>query len=102
METRIVNGRLEPTYLMADVEVVATYDLYNISRVKLEKVIHRVFDPVQVDIEVRDRFGNQVRPREWFLVPLFVVDEVVERIRDGTITEYVYEPAAARLVKALS
>ena len=100
IETRIANARLDPTFLMADVDVVATYELYNVNRVKLENVIHRVFDPVQLDIEIKDRFGNPVRPREWFLVPVFVVNEVVERIKDGTITQYVYDPTAARLVKA--
>jgi hypothetical protein len=55
-----------------------------------------------VEIEIRDRFGNLVKPREWFLVPLFVVNEVVERISDGSITGYVYDPKAARLVKAAS
>ena len=102
IETRIANAKLDPTFLMADVEVVATYELYNVNRVKLENVIHRVFDPVQLDIEIRDRFGNPVRPREWFLVPLFVVNEVIERIRDGTITQYIYDPTTARLVKAAS
>lgn len=102
IETRIANAKLDPTFLMSDVEVVATYELYNVNRVKLENVIHRVFDPVQVDIEIKDRFGNPVKPREWFLVPVFVVNEVVERIKDGTITQYVYDPKAARLVKAAS
>ena len=101
IETRIANARLDPTFLMADVEIIATYELYNVNRVKLENLIHRVFDPVQVDIEIRDRFGNPVKPREWFLIPLFVMDEVVERIKDGTITQYVYEPTTARLVKAV-
>lgn len=98
--SRFANAMLDPTFLMADVEVVATYVLYNINRVKLENLIHRVFDAAQLDIEIKDRFGNPVRPREWFLVPRFVVDEAVERIKDGTITDYVYDPAAARLIKA--
>jgi len=55
-----------------------------------------------LDIEIKDRFGNPVRPREWFLVPVFVVNEVVERIKDGTITQYIYDPSAARLVKTAS
>jgi hypothetical protein len=42
-----------------------------------------------------------VQPREWFLVPFFVIDEVVERIKDGSITSYTYDPSAARLVKTL-
>jgi hypothetical protein len=98
VETRIANASLDPTFLMADVEVIATYELFNISRIKLENLIHRVFDPAQLDIEIKDRFGNPVKPREWFLVPLFVVDEAVKRIKDGTITEYVYDPAVAGLV----
>jgi hypothetical protein len=87
---------------MADVEVIATYELCNINRVKLENLLHRVFERAQLDIEVVDRFGNPVKPREWFLVPLFVVNEVIERIKDGTITEYVYDAPSARLVKAAS
>lgn len=98
VERRFANASLDPTFLMADVEVVATYVLYNVSRVKLENLIHRVFDAAQLDIEIRDRFGNPVKPREWFLVPLFVVSEAVERIKDGTITEYIYDPKAARLM----
>jgi len=98
--TRIANASLDPTFLMADVDVVATYELYNINRTKLENLIHRVFDPARVDIVIQDRFGNPVVPREWFLVPIFVVDEAVERIKNGTITEYVYDPKAARLVQA--
>jgi T5orf172 domain len=97
--TRFANARNEPTFLLADVEIVATYDLYNINRVKLENLIHRVFDPARMDIEIKDRFGNPVVPREWFLVPVFVVNEAVERIKNGTITEYIYDPRAARLVK---
>ena len=100
VETRLANASLDPTFLMAEVEVIASYQLYNISRVKLEHIIHRVFDPALLDIEIKDRFGNPVRPREWFLVPLFVVNEAVERIKDGTITQYTYDPTVARLEKA--
>lgn len=99
VETRIVNANLDPTFLLADVEIIATYVLYNVNRVKLENLIHRVFDPAQLDIEIKDRFGNPVKPREWFLVPLFVIDEVVKRIKDGTITQFVYDPSAAHLVR---
>jgi len=94
---RIANARLDPTFLMADVDIVATYELFNIDRTRLENVIHRVFGPARLDIEVKDRFGQPVTPREWFLVPLFIIDEAIERIRDGTITGTVYDPVTARL-----
>ena len=86
---------------MADVEIVATYELFNINRTKLENLIHRVFGPARLDIEIKDRFGNPVIPREWFLVPLFVIDEAVEKIKVGTITGYVYDPKTATLTQAV-
>ncbi len=97
VKKRIAGARLQPTFLMADVEIVATYQLFNINRTKLESLIHRVFAPARFEISIPDRFGNLVTAREWFLVPAFVVDEVVERIKDGTMKEYEYDPESASL-----
>ncbi len=97
---RIGAAKLDPTFLMADVEIVATYNLFNVNRARLENLIHRIFDPARLDIEVKDRFGKPVIPREWFLVPLFAIDEAVAKIKDGTITDFVYDPATARLKNA--
>lgn len=99
VERRIANAKLDPTYLLADVEVIATYELFNINRTKLENLIHKVFGRARLDIEIKDRFGNPVTPREWFLVPLFVVDQVIDKIRAGTVGNWVYDPKAARLVE---
>jgi hypothetical protein len=95
---RLTNAKLDPTFLMADVEVVATYDLSNINRTKLENLLHRFFEPAKLNIEIKDRFGNPIVPREWFLVPLFVIDEVIEKVKDGTITQYAYDSQMAVLV----
>jgi hypothetical protein len=100
VKQRIANAKLDPTFLMADVDVIATYELYNINRTRLEKLIHRIFEPARLNVEIKDRFGNPIIPREWFLVPLFIIDEAVERIKDGTITNYIYDPKAAALVNA--
>jgi len=102
VEQRIANAKLDPTFLMADVEVVATYELFNINRSKLENLIHRFFDAARLDIQINDRFGHPVVPREWFLVPLFVIDEAVEKIKDGTISKYRYNVEAATLVQVES
>lgn len=99
VEKRIAGAQLQPTFLMANVEIVATYELYNINRTKLENLIHRIFEPARLEIEIMDRFGRPVVPREWFLVPLFVVQEAVERIKDGSISGYRYDPQAAQLIK---
>jgi hypothetical protein len=99
VKQRIAGARLQPTFLMADVDVVATYELFNVNRTKLEKLIHRVFEPGRMNIEIRDRFGRPVVLKEWFMVPLFVIDEAVERIRDRTIIDYVFDPQSASLVR---
>jgi hypothetical protein len=99
VEARIGNAAHDATYLLADVEIVATYKLSDINRAKLENLFHRIFAAAQLDLTINDRFGHPVRPREWFLVPLHVIDEAVERVRDGTITEVVYDPKSARLEK---
>lgn len=98
IEKRVAGARLQTTFLMADVEIVATYELYNVNRVKLESLIHRVLQPAQLDIEIPDRFGRLVSPREWFLVPLHVIDEVVEKVRDGSISKYRYDRTEASLL----
>jgi len=99
VKQRIAGARMQPTFLLADVKVVATYELFNINRAKLENLIHRIFDPARFDVEIIDRFGRPYSPREWFMVPLFVIDEAVERIKDGTIVDFRYDPTSATLVE---
>jgi T5orf172 domain len=100
VQTRIADAENDATYLLAPVEIVAEYRLHNLSRTRLEYIFHRLFGDVQLDLTIEDRFGKPVKPREWFVVPLHVIDEAVERIRDGTITELVYDPQTARLANA--
>lgn len=97
VETRIANAEHDATYLLAKVEVVATYQLSNVNRFKMENLFHKIFAAAQLDITIPDRFGKPFRPREWFVVPLPVIDEAVRRILDGTITQVVYDPQTASL-----
>lgn len=102
VETRIAAAAKDATYLLADVEIVATYKLHNLNRTRMENIFHRLFGAAQIEVTIDDRFGNPVKPREWFLVPLHVIDEAVERIRDGSITEMAYDPTTAQLVRSPS
>jgi len=99
VKRRIANASNDATYLLADVEIVATYNLFNVNANKLEKLFHKIFESARLDIEINDRFGKPFRPREWFLVPLAVIEEVVEHLKDGSITEYKYDATHAKLVK---
>lgn len=99
IERRIANARNDATYLLADVEIAATYKLAGVNRVKLENLFHRIFAAARLNITIPDRFGKPVIPREWYLVPLPAIDDAVKHLQDGTITGFVYDPAKAALVK---
>lgn len=97
--TRVANAENDPTYLLAGVDIIAEYQLYDINRSKLETLIQSFFESARLNIEIQDRFGKPVRPREWFIVPLSSIDEAVERIKDKTISEYYYDAQSAKLLK---
>lgn len=83
VESRIANAKNEPTYLCADVEVVATWKVYNVKSSTFEALIHKLFAPVQLQVTVDGR-----RPQEWFIVPLKVINEAVNAIISGKPIEY--------------
>ncbi|WP_413431802.1 GIY-YIG nuclease family protein [Crateriforma spongiae] len=95
--TRIAGAKKDPTYLLAEAELVATYKLANINRKALETLLHKFFAKARLDVALADRFGDKVRPREWFLVPLPVIAEVVDRVKDGSISDYRYDTDTATL-----
>jgi hypothetical protein len=99
VKQRVADAENQATYLLAKVEIVATYKLYNINANRLEKLIHRFLEPAKLDIEINDRFGRPFKPQEWFLVPLSVIAEAMQRLQDGTIVDHVYDPSEARIVK---
>lgn len=89
--TRIKNAVHEPTYLMNDVEVVLTVRCYNLDVPYLEASIHSFFSNVNVYFEVRDDEGIMHYPKEWFTVPLNIIEEVIPLIVDKKIDSYRYD-----------
>ncbi len=96
-EKRVSNAKKETTYLFAGVELVAVYRLANINCKAFESLLHKFLARARIDLALADRFGGKVQPREWFLVPLPVVEEAVERIKDGSIGNYVFEVETASM-----
>ena len=101
VEERIANAEHEPTYLMAPVEVVATYKVVNMHSQKFEDLVHQVLKAVQFSVTVIDDQGMAHEPEEWFVVPLPVVDSIIARILDGTITAYSYNAEMQCLEKTI-
>lgn len=75
VESRIANARKEPTYLCSDVEVVATWKVYNVKSSTFEALIHKLFSAVQLQITVDGH-----RPKEWFIVPFRIIEKAIEYI----------------------
>jgi hypothetical protein len=98
VEMRIKNAVTSPTYLMAAVEVVATYRVYNVRASAVENLLHRIFAEVRLDLTQVDKKGRDYDPSEWFVVPRSVIDQAIEMIISGEIVHYRYDPAARRLV----
>jgi hypothetical protein len=100
VKSRVANAKKDPTYLLAAVEIVGEFKLVNVNRKALEALLHKLFGSARLDLELKDRFGSQVEPREWFLVPLPVIDQAIQRIKEGTIDGFRYDPETARLARA--
>jgi hypothetical protein len=99
VNARIANAKKDSTYLLADVEIVAKYKLANTNRKKLETILQKFFSGARLDLELQDRFGTPVKPKEWFLVPMEVIEEAIEKIRDGTLDQYQYDTKKASLIR---
>ncbi|WP_335981659.1 GIY-YIG nuclease family protein [Fusobacterium polymorphum] len=78
VEKRIANAKNEETYLLANVKIVATYEIRNFSAQRLEKTLHNRFADKQLDITFLIA-GKKISPREWFSVPL---DEIGKEINN--------------------
>ena len=98
--SRIANAAKSSTFLMADVEVMGTFTLFNIAPQKFENLLHKVFDNARLDVIAADAYGNEVSAREWFVVPFDAITEAVDRIIDGSITKYRYDAGKASLLPA--
>lgn len=98
--TRIKNATKEPTYLLSDVEVILTARCYNLDVHYLEANIHRFFGASRLQLEIRDDDqGVKHYPREWFIVPLSVVEDAIQLIVKREIEHYTYNPDLKMIVK---
>jgi hypothetical protein len=99
VKSRVAKAKKDPTYLLAEVEIVATFKLSNINRKGLEALLQKFLGSARLDLELTDRFDTPVKPREWFLVPLEVIEEVIEKIKEGTIDQFRYDLDTASLTR---
>lgn len=99
VKERVKNAEDDPTYLMAKVHILETFECYNLNPQKLELLLHRFFGKVCLDADVFDREGKRYTPREWFMAPLPVIEEAIELIISGKIVDYVYDDELKIIVR---
>lgn len=90
VEARIKDARDDPTYLMADVQIVTTFECYNLNPQKLELILHKFFGKVCLEVDVFDKSGKRHTPREWFIAPLAVIEEAIRLTITGEIVNFRY------------
>lgn len=100
LEARIRAAADDPTFLMAPAKPVMTYDAINLNVNAFERLVHHFFAAARLDIDVMDRFGKAVKPREWFLLPLSIIEQAVPLIVDGSILGYRYDHRSCSIVKS--
>lgn len=99
VKDRIKNAPKEPTYLMAEVHLVSTYKCYNVNPHKFEQLLHRFFGEVCLNVDIYDDKGGRITPREWFVVPLPIIDKVIDLILSGDIVNYSYSNENKGIIK---
>ena len=94
---RVKNATNDPTFLMAPVKVLATYECYNLKAAKLENLLHRFFNSVRLDLVITDSQGDEKEPSEWFDISLNIVDQAINLMIDGEIVNYVYNNVSGKI-----
>lgn len=98
VEQRIAQAEKDPTYLMAPVDIVASYAVKDIRASKLEHLLHKLFADVKLDITLVDAQGEPYTPTEWFVVPLDIIDRAIPMMVSGDIVNFSYSKQEEKLV----
>ena len=80
VERRIANAENESTYLYGPVKVVAEYQVINLNPEALETALHHALAQYRLDVDIKAGNGKIIHPREWFIVNLNTINNLVSKI----------------------
>lgn len=98
VEERIKNAEKEPTYLMAPVKIISAYKCFNMNPQKFEMLLHTFFGKACLNFDIYDEKGIRHSPREWFIIPLEVIEKAIELIISGDIVNYFYDEKSEKII----
>lgn len=99
LEKRLAGAERQQTYLEAPVQIVTSFECFNLDPRRFERLVHAMLHQQRVNVLLHSRDGGTYRPREWFDVELDAAREIVTRIVDGTIAQYRMDNTNGRLIK---
>jgi hypothetical protein len=98
IEDRIKNAENETTYLMAPVKIISAYKTFNLDPQKFENIIHNFFSERCLDVKIADKKGNYKMPNEWYIVPINVIEEIIQLIINNQHLNYRFDHLTNKIV----
>ncbi len=80
VKKRIAHAEREATYLYAPVKLIEQFQVINLNPEALETAIHHALDNYRLEVEIKAPNGGIIIPREWFVVELSKIEEVINLI----------------------
>tara|TARA_B110000014_G_scaffold259681_1_gene247953 strand:- start:82 stop:1278 length:1197 start_codon:yes stop_codon:yes gene_type:complete len=102
IDERIKGAEKDPTYLMAPVKIISSYKVYNLNPQKFENLIHIFFNERCLDVKIADNKGKNSKPKEWYVVPIKIIERVIQLIISGEIINFKYDSKKEVLIKIMS
>ena len=99
VEKRIENSEKETTFLMSGVKIVSAYKTFNLNPQKFENIIHNFFSERCLDIKVSDLNGKLKKPKEWYIVPIRIIEEAIQLIINNEIQNYKFDHINDKIIK---
>lgn len=96
---RIKNAKNESTFLNEDVEIISITPISGFNPVNIENIIQSFFSKRKMHIEVIDKKGRKVSPDEWFSVPIEVIHEAINLLRNNSLVGHRYDEIKNRIYK---
>lgn len=99
VDERIRNAERDIAFLESPVQKVTDFECYNMNPYRFEALVHAFLAAQRLSVDLIGKDGKHYRPQEWFAVSLEVARQVINRIIDGSITQYRMDNTTGKIVK---
>ena len=65
--------------------------IYGYAASKIENIVQSFFAAKRLEIEIADKNGYLVKPKEWFSVPLDIIHLSINLLSENKLKDFVYD-----------